>query len=605
MLLKSGSGGGSGRDVIFRLVAQADPAAKQVMKQFGDELAKQQKTITSTATAEVKKRADESLKSAKKTAGDELKERAKSFQQEIREAQKRDKTIADNHFKTELRRIDDVKKAEQKQAEETERYKQRLRANSAQLEQREKIRIAREGQAEQLRMNRDLERNLTNQGRTDARNARRGNRVGQAWGGAIGGLGNVARGVAYTGLIGQENTQTILNTVAGVEGAGSLYKGGKALAGSLGTLATGGSATGGAAISAGLPIMGAAVAALAAWLPTLAGAVKSAAIAIKGSSATHKGDVGGAIGEGVASSSIYSMGFGLLSDEELGNATQTGAYANLERSKRALESQKGAAEARRMALAQQASLVGDLGNFQRGAASGDLTKSQGVLRGDASRLAEFQTKGGSIQEAYANVKASMEQVKQLSLDSARAQIEGSRDQLSNLRSAQQAAKGIADESLRAYQGDIAKAAKLDPEGQMKLREIDRKRKSGEGLTSEELGFAEQFSEFKDYSQSEQERRARDYGLSDIFAGSKSRAEDDAKSATRIAEEVAKAELTIKQQHEIIVRLEGPGFAEEILKGIDESLPERLQGIEDKLRKDIDDKIRQAQTQFANSKSPTR
>ena len=60
MMLKSG--GGSERDVIFTLKAVADPAARQVFKQFADEMTKAQKQIIEASKPLVKKAADDKKK---------------------------------------------------------------------------------------------------------------------------------------------------------------------------------------------------------------------------------------------------------------------------------------------------------------------------------------------------------------------------------------------------------------------------------------------------------------------------------------------------------------------------------------------------------------
>lgn len=617
MLLKSGTTGGGGRDVIFRLVAQADPASKGVMAKWGADLAGIQKAITKTAMAEQKKAADNQLKEAKR-AGD----------QEIRETFKRDKMIADNYVKQHLKAIDERQKAErqstqeriraeQRAEEELTRWKQRVRANSAQLEQRENIRMAREAQAEQLRIAREQERALANQGRTDARNAARANsdasRRSAGLTTAAGGFGSIARGVAYSGLIGDKSSEHIVNTLLGVEAAKSVGTGGI-------QFAKGASAATGMSIGTGGALAGgtAAIAALVAWLPALASAVKGAAIVIKGSSSTHRGDIAGGFGEGIAST--YSSWLGGLKETEgrsqffsaPGGRKETylNPFIQAGRSANTLADQGSTSAMRQAARAQQTALLGDLGQFQREQTKGNLSASQSMLREDASRFSQLGAggeKNSAVAQAYANVKASMEQVKQLSIDAARAQIEGSRDQLQNLRSAQQVAKQLADEAKSAYESDIAKASKLSPAEQLRLREIDQKQKSGQGLNAEELGFAEQFNEFRrrGFVQSEQQRRAKDFGLSDIFEGGKTAAEDSARKSTEIAEQVAKSELTLKQEHDVVIRLEGQGFADQVKEQLGEVFYDQLKQFEEKTKKDLEDAIRQAQSNFANARSPTR
>lgn len=610
MLLKAGTGGGGGRDVIFRLVAQADPASKGIMAKWGADLAGVQKAVAKSARAEQKKAADNLAKEAKR-AGD----------QETKEAFKRDKLIADNHLKQHLKAIDERQKAERKSTqdrirteqraeEELARWKQRVRANSAQLEQRENIRMAREAAAERERLLQDTRSEYAKERKA---NSRGGANVAGGLSMAAGGFGNMARGIAFSGLVGEKNSEHVVNTLLGVEAAKGIG------VGSMNAV-KGVSTASGMAIGAGGAAAGgtAAVAALVAWLPALASAVKAATVYIKGSATTRRGDASGAIGEGIASTYSWALGGAketagrsqFFTDPRGGGETLLNPYLEAGRSSQALAGMQGAAETRRLAMARQAGLLGDLGEFQREQSKGNLSSSQSMLRGDAARFSQLGAGGennSAVQAAYANVKASMEQVKQLSLDAARAQIEGSRDQLQNLRSAQQVAKQIADEAKNAYESDIAKASKLSPAEQLRLREIDQKQKSGQGLNAEELGFAEQFNEFRrrGFVQSEQQRRAQDFGLSDIFEGGKTAAEDSARKSTEIGEQVAKAELTVKQQHEVVIKLEGQGFADLAKEQIGDELYNQLKQFEEKTQKDFENKIRQAQSDFATARSPTR
>jgi hypothetical protein len=186
--------------------------------------------------------------------------------------------------------------------------------------------------------------------------------------------------------------------------------------------------------------------------------------------------------------------------------------------------------------------------------------------------------------------------KPVSLDTLPARrFEGSRDQLANLRASHSEAKQLADELMRSYRGDVARAGSLDVEGMAKLKEIDAARKAGMQLNSEQLGFASQFSEFKDYVGSEQERRAKDFGLSHIFAGSKAKAEEAGKEEARQAEEIVKTELTVKQHHEFIIKLEGGEFADEALDKIEASLKD--------LERRQDEKLSRGLVDFANRHRP--
>jgi hypothetical protein len=606
MLLKSGGSGGTGRDVMFRLVVENSAANKQTLTQFGAELAGIQKKATTTAAQEAKKRADNEIKEAKKAAAQLAKDQKKEFDSEIREAQRRDKTIADHHLKTELKLLNDLARAKKKHEEEMARYRERVRANSAQLEQRENIRLAREANRARIEAQDSTSRQYAME--------RRGNRSrtnAGGWTAAAGGIGSMARGVAYSGLVGEKDSQTVVNALLGVEAAKSIGTGSiNAVRGA--SAATGMAVGAGGAVAGG----GAAMAALVAWLPALASAVKAATVLIKGSSITRKGDVGGSIGEGIASTYSWMTGgmrepegqSQFFTDPRGGKETLLNPYIQAGRSNSEVEQMTAAQAASRAAMAQQAGMIGQLGTMQRGASEGNIGASRSMLGADVARFQSMSAgdkSNDAVAAAYENVKASMEQVKRLSVEAARTQIEGSRAYLDNLRGAAQEAQQIAEKTRSAYESDISKASKLDPEGQARLREIDRKRKSGEGLTRQELEFAEGFNEFNQFTKSEQERRAEENGLSDIFSGQKEAARKADQQAITKQFEVWQSEVEVEMQHEVVVKLEGMNFADQLSEQFGDAIAGQFAQFEEKTRKTIEDKIRGAQVQAANVRSPAK
>ncbi|MCI0358639.1 MAG: hypothetical protein L0211_09155 [Planctomycetaceae bacterium] len=612
MLIGGGKSGGGGRDVIFRLVAQADPAAKGVMKQWGEALAGAQKKATETARQENKKQADERLKTAQRTVA-----------QEIREAQKRDQQIAQSYLKENLKAIDEKSRLEKRSEDELAKWKervrrnsiqqehkdnlkaiadqQRLRRNSAVLEQRESVRLARE----QARVVADIQRQgLANENLGRLQQARRA----AGYGHIVGGIGNIARGVAYSGLIGQENTQTVLNTVLGIEAAGSAYRGGRALVSGIG-LTTG--ATGASALSAGAAIAAPATAAAAALTALVAAAASFTGFVRQ---ATKHGIGGGAdVGsltdliatkEVSAGASLLRAGPRSMRGGIGAMGTLTAMFGGVVASEEAAERVQAQGQARKTAMDQRAQMIGSLSQLRQGAIHNNLPQAQGFL---SQAVGEFQRESAGGMNTAATVAAARQvwdiykQVHSLQLDGARAQIEGARDQLNSLRQSHNELKQIADESKRAYQSDISRAASAKPEEIMMVREIARKQASGEGLTRTEFETASQFNVFKPFAESEAERRAKDFGLSDIFAPLKSKRDEDARKLAENAEQIAKAELTVKQQHEIILKLEGGSISDQAIAQI----KELLDATEAKSQQNMIDQIRQSLVQQANARGPTR
>lgn len=597
------SGGSVGRSVIFTLAAQVDPNAKAVFAKFASDMVKTQADILQKSEQLAAVSKDRKAKKEKAEAD-----------KSARDMFKMDKIIADNYLKTHLKAIDDKTKREKQAAEDVAKWHARIRQNSIQLEYRDNLKAIADKKKQEAEFASWRERVRNNSARMAEQierrdalaNQRHGRKMEHAREAVIGGVGNIARGVAYSGLIGQENTQAILGTVAGVEGVSSLYRGAASTAKGASTL-TGMSIGAGGAGAAGV----AAIGAIIAWLPALASAVRGATVIIKGSATTGRGDISGGLGEGVAGTysdalgyvpkglrkgasaqfAIAQSGLGIL--PHLMGGAGLDPYLNLAASKEKITSQQQAAIEEQKQLAGRTLLIQTQGQNQaRGGQDTGSARSQLVKNADLlSRFGSGGEETSDVQALRQNTIASMERFKQLSLDAARAQVEGSRDQLTNLRQSHSEMKAMADEALKAYQGDIAKAGSLDTEGMSKLREIARKKSAGEKLGSEEIGFASQFNEFRDYVNSEQERRASEFGLSDLFGGGKRKAEELRRSEVAGAEEITKTELEVTQKHEFIIKIEKGEYSDPAINAI----REQLKAFESQ----VDSKVETALVAYAN------
>lgn len=601
---------GQGRDVIFNTKIVNDPGNAAVLKKFADDFVKTWKTITGVANQEFKKQADEYTKvigGAIKSGGEQAKtqakrtkeDRTKSVKDETLDVLKiyKDAETSDYKFRRDLQ----VKRIGEERAAE---------ANLSKQIAKDRIDALKHVQSETKRMNRELERNITTATRQtaiDRRNeTRRDKRVEHAYGHVIGGLGEVARGAAYTGLIGQDNTQTVLNTVAGVTGAASLYTGGKRLAGALGTVASGGTATGGAAIAAGLPIMGAAVTALVAWLPTLAGAVKGAAIAIKGSSSTHKGDVAGGFFEGIAGSSIYAIAARNNSTEQLekinGRGDTVGVHAGLELSNRRLAAQQEASQRRAGILSGMNSNLSALGASRRESIQGNLGAARSQFReaiGDFQNLQNAKAPYEAQKQAAETVRQLQGDILNIVKEQQATAVAAAKTQYDLLHAAADEAKRMYADAKSAVGSDLSKFAHASPEEKMRLQEIKRKQAAGEELTEEESATASGYNEFRDLAQSNQERIAKQHGAGDIFTSGLANREKTEKDMITAGKAAAEAKLTLDQKLSVQVEITDDNFKDEVMKEFESKL-EEIKGMREKDQKDLKDLIRGAIVQYANS-----
>lgn len=597
-----------GRDVLFNLKVATDPAALKDLKTFADAVKKTQDELVGAGAKEAKK--------ANKNKVDDATRAAQEISKIYQKAEKQDDAFRQSLYK---------KQTSERMKNETEmaEWRKRLVANSIQQEYRdnlkmiqdvkkEKVKAAKEAADEQKRLNRELERNLTNEARQAtiaARNqARSGKRFEHARDRVIGGVGDIARGAAYTGLIGQDNTQTVLNTVAGVEGAASLYKGGRGLVGGIGTMLSGGTATGGAAVAAGATVA-AAFAAVAASAAALTSAFLTAHQVIK--HGIGRGADAGGIVDSVATAEVKGAVYAQRQASRFGRVGQLAsglsgmalryATGGVIESEDAITRQKkeneyaASVKGRRDAAA--SSIAGKIGALTS-TQSDTIEDARRRLRESAGLYNQAQGSGNETIQAAAveAVRAKQADILRIIKEQQATAVSTAKAQFDLLHAAAEEAKRMADESKRALGGDLAKFALASPEEQARLREIKRKQDAGEELNAEEISTASQYSTFGDLAQSNAERRAMKAGAGDIFGSAIADRDRLAKeSADAIKKsEAAKVDLEQKIQVEIDFKRDpntGDKIFEElkpVMKAIQDDIERRERAIKDDVAKMIRD-----------------
>jgi hypothetical protein len=146
---------------------------------------------------------------------------------------------------------------------------------------------------------------------------------------------------------------------------------------------------------------------------------------------------------------------------------------------------------------------------------------------------------------------------------------------------------MADEARSAYQSDILKFATMDPAGRAAIKRIDAKRDRGETLTRSEIELASEFNEFKSAALSSAERLAKAAGADAIFTTTLAEAERTSREATEAAKAVARSELTVKQQIEIVHRIETADVQEAIEPTLREILKQIKAGQDEQMGKAVD------------------
>lgn len=646
MAAKARGSGGGGRDVIFRLRVMADPNDLKSIKQFADEVAKAQKKFDETAAGAGKKR-------------------LKDFDNETRQRIKQEDLIAKHHVRSAIKAADERTRIERRAMQQRERDVKRAAAEEIRLAQqrdaiiaknhlREHLRAIEEEKRARIRANREMEREAIASAKREAQArvaAQReatvsGLRRAKGFRSVAMGSIDLGRGLAYSGLVGEDNTQAILNTLLAVEGGSALLRGGINVRKGLNDIS--GRGVSRAALSAARPSSGivtsaagsawaipatmgggGAAAAGGAGLAGTAGAITAAVAAVAAAlymgastirDAARHGFMGGATpGSGLAWAGEKQAGFaqsvlGFLpkrAREFIGSAgyyTPLGAAANasLEADRAAAAEGRAAqtsawAERRQKTAADAAATYGGIAGLRRGMIDGDAGRARSAL---GSAMADYRgSRGGddmsSDRRAYIG-----EHILELESDIVRIQKEAhdkamaaGRDRLTIVRAEAATTRDIANERRRMadeakadYASDILKFATMDPSKRAAVRRIDAKRDRGATLTEREIEIASGFNEFRDTVASSAEKRARAAGAGDIFTVGRSEADRLAKEASDAAAAVAKAELSVKQQIEVVHKLEGDTSFEDVLD-------EGFQKIKKEILDDQDKRLKEMERSF--------
>lgn len=672
MAAKARGSGGGGRDVIFRLRVMADPNDLKTIKQFADEVAKAQKKFDETAAGTAAKgrklrdeegrarkkledeiakhhvktalkAADERQKIERRAAAERERDARREAAENIRLAQQRDAVIAKNHLREAKR-----------EAAENVRLAQQRDAIIAKNHLREHLRAIDEEKRARIRANRDMEREAIASARREARgrvtaqreamsmNLRRAQGFRNIANGSI----DLGRGLAYSGLVGEQSSEAILNTLFAVEGASSVARGGINIMKGLRGIGRGSSGRAGASAAArtsgivtsaagsawAIPATmggGGGAAAGGAGLAGTAGAITAAVAAVAAAlymgastirDAAKHGFMGGAtpgsglawVGEKQAGMAQSLMGFLPKRAREFighaGHYTPAGAAANanLEADRAAAAEGRAAqtsawAERRRETAAGAADIYGGIAGLRRGMIDGNMGRARSAL---GSAMADYRgARGGD--DMSADRRAYIGQhVLELESDIVRIQKEAhakalaaGQDRLSlvkselvSTRDVANERKRMADEAKADYASDILKFATLDPTKRAAVKRIDAKRDRGETLTESELELASGFNEFRGAVASSAEKRARAAGAGEIFTSGRAEAGRLAKEASDAAAAVAKAELSVKQQIEVVHKLEADTSFEKVLD-------EGFQKIKKEILDDQDKRLKELERSF--------
>jgi len=610
--------GGSGRDVIFRLVAVADPASKQVMQQWGNDLAKAQ---TRAAKAASKVSADEMKKTAddqKKTATAATLDISKMHQR----AEREDAKFRLNLYKATI-------KEEMKAEDELVKWRQRVRANSLIQEQRDNLKAIQDRKKAEIQAAREVTRERR---KAELETIRRGRGLSHL----AGSVGELGRGLAYSGLVGQENTQTILNTMLAVEGGGSLIRGGtgiyKSLRHVMGAGALGGIGAGGAGAGAGaggFAALAATAGSAAAAIAGMAAAAVSAAATLEAARKHGFGrgaDAGGLV-DRIATMEVKAGAglYGIIPKSWRGNSIGPTAaldymFGGLTASADAISRQQAAHSQRMEAgrvggerfsgfLNQRNATVGAMierAHFtamQTGSIDDRVAAGRAALdisRKDVGQLRDWRDKitaGTSasasertaVSEAATAAEARHREMLKSQLELIREQhrekiamaregVQGAQQELAIRQQEASQLKQIADAARRNVMGDAERFLTASPEERAGVIGIAQKRARGEDLNPAELSLAGTYNEFSKYRESQVEKQARRMGLYDTLftegAGER-RAAEKASAAGDTA--VKKAELDLKQKIEVSVKVEGdkPPEAKAIAKELEPLLNDAI------------------------------
>ena len=192
MLQAAGGGGDGGREVVFRLRLLPDPDSKKRLKAVGDEASKQQKRIDQSAIASARQRQSVEAKAAK--------ESERLLQREQREKEKADK---DDHRRQE-KAADHFLALQLKSARTAKKLRQTI-AQEKEQETRKATMLFERSNAQMIMANDQMTERLTSATESIAR---------------------MGRGFAMLGLVGEENTQKLLQGLVKVQASFDLVVGG-------------------------------------------------------------------------------------------------------------------------------------------------------------------------------------------------------------------------------------------------------------------------------------------------------------------------------------------------------------------------------------------
>lgn len=503
MLMNAPKVGGASREVLFRLGVLADPAAAAQFKRFGDQIIGEQGRISAAAKQHAAR-----MSADWKSAGSE-----------------------------QVAQLDRVAKAAEASA-------------------------TRVGEAFR-RAGREATTAVTSiPSATMGSRAAAAGRVGGAsagvaragGGGNIGeGINSLATGVAQSirfagmsGLVGEQDSQKILETlikiellVAGIHGATALGKGVGSLSGAAG-------------LAPMLPMITAAAAAVL-------GTAAAVAAGIEFAGAVSQNGVGGGSAPG-----------GYL-DWMGSKYAKAGAWIQT-KTRGDLGSMPVAGENFEVGLARSER---DVGRQQAGIAR--AREQQGMRQQDQQVVADFQARTRDTLKEQLDLqrKARME-----SLEGAKERLGLVKEELSEAKSILRTRREEAEEAKKRFQGDLEKFADLDPLERSRLARIKGKVTRGQDLSADESRLAGGFSEFEDAARRSNINRGLAAGGGAIFTSGARSAADAARMATEAAAAVSRAEVTVKRQENIVVSFQQDTQQEQ-------QLSKAIKYIEGELRKRLD------------------
>lgn len=579
-----------GRDIVFRLRLQTDPQEWDALKKLADETDKARKK----------------LRDGEKAAGNERKKEKTQEQREAEaEARQKDrleKVAARRHVSEQFKAMDEVRKRKAKEAAEDIRLREQtdrviarnhLRATLKAIDDEERARIqaARRVQRENERAERTALK----------RSAKRL----QGASGLIGAASDLGRGVAYSGLVGERNTETILNTLLAVESGSAIVRGGSGLMRSVDDLAIPGVTSGGVAAS---------LAAIVAWLP----AVVSGLHAVAAYAGSQPGDPEskfiGAAGAGIATTytgaagALGAGGRNWVRRLYAGNAavnTLVDPYFRAADTSDEVARQPGsiaayrASQAMRLAeLRDRGRTVSDAFGASLGGSARDRARGVNALN-QASIRDMLSTTGGGKEELslFTELLRLKREARDITAQELRERLEGTKQELASVQRIYEVRKA---ESARVRE-DYIRFASLNPYQQMALRTVALKTRAGAELSPEEAELAGGFSAFRGASDDSNLARARRAGADFIFGAVGASADDAKRREEEARAAVQRLEINAKQQLDVIVKVESDSLSDPAEKELIEKLQVLITASTDKSGKQLLDEVKRLMTLQARAR----